>query len=606
MQRNPSEANASRKHKQIRTFPWVVLFLVSAVAVYTVYEINRARIRRVLIEKESGKLQLLAHELNHFYAPLVKNIEFLAKHDGVRQALVEPRFLPVLGKDWKMIGSAIQGYDQIRLLDLSGQEILRINVHGDRAELTDADTLQDKSGREYFGDARKLGPSDIYISSIDINQEFGRVEFPLKQVIRCAMQVYDDDDQPLGIVITNYIGEGFLPSLNGPADEPHNLLVGHNGVFIQSPDRYPRFSNLLLTEPPNRFDHFFPGVWDAIRDPNTPWPLINDQGIFFRETIQPPNRPVDAKQAMHLVAYIPQVHLSAIDRSQLLTNLIAPLIGVWTILGLLGFVTIKLDEQRRITERQTLLSERLSDQADELRRSNEELERFAFVASHDMQEPLRTISTCGKLLRSDHCESMDTEATGYIDIMVDASERMREMIQGLLRYSRVDTPRTTQESTNSAEAYQEAIEILSTVIDDTNAVVTAETELPVVTIAKPQLVQLLQNLIGNAIKYCEQQPKIAVSARRDSGDWHFCIEDNGIGIEPQYADRIFNLFTRLHNRSDYRGTGIGLAICKRIVECNHGRIWVETSQSGGSEFHFTLPAVSDAVTSTNQHSTVDA
>jgi light-regulated signal transduction histidine kinase (bacteriophytochrome) len=231
---------------------------------------------------------------------------------------------------------------------------------------------------------------------------------------------------------------------------------------------------------------------------------------------------------------------------------------------------------------------------DELARSNKDLEQFAYVASHDLQEPLRAVSGFVELLRRNLEKSLDGKTNEYINFAIDGAKRMQSLINGLLEYSRVGTQGKKPQKVNSKEAFDEALARLQASIKETGAEITAD-DLPEVYFDDVQLSQLFQNLIGNAIKFRgDQAPQIHVSAIHQDAAWRFAVRDNGIGIEPQYAERIFMIFQRLHTRKTYPGTGIGLSICKKIVERHGGRIWVESTQEHGSTFYFTVPDIEGA------------
>jgi PAS domain S-box-containing protein len=224
----------------------------------------------------------------------------------------------------------------------------------------------------------------------------------------------------------------------------------------------------------------------------------------------------------------------------------------------------------------------------DLSRSNEELKQFAYVASHDLQEPLRKITAFCQMLRDDYGDKLDDDARTYIQYAVDGALRMRTLIQDLLAFSRVETQGKPLEPTDADDACNEAVENLAMAIHEAAAEVTRD-PLPMVQADRAQLVRLFQNLIGNAIKYRAQElPRIHISVEESGGQWLFRVRDNGIGIDPQYHERVFVIFQRLHGREEYSGTGIGLAVCKRIVERAGGRIWVESRAGEGSVFCFTL------------------
>lgn len=232
---------------------------------------------------------------------------------------------------------------------------------------------------------------------------------------------------------------------------------------------------------------------------------------------------------------------------------------------------------------------KLAATIEDLRRSNQELEQFAYVASHDLQEPLRMVTSYTQLLAERYQDQLDDKAQKFIHYAVDGAVRMQLLINDLLIYSRVGTKGMPLELTDVHTVLGEAKNILGMAIYEAKAIITND-ELPDVRADASQLVQLFQNLIGNAVKFRgEQYPHIHISARDEGQEWLFSVRDNGIGIDPQYADKLFIIFQRLHSRDEYPGSGIGLAICKKIIERHGGRIWFESELGKGTTFYFTFP-----------------
>ena len=233
--------------------------------------------------------------------------------------------------------------------------------------------------------------------------------------------------------------------------------------------------------------------------------------------------------------------------------------------------------------------EQLRNAVTELARSNAELEQFAYVASHDLQEPLRAVAGCVQALQQRYQGQLDPRADELVMHAVDGAVRMQGLINDLLEYSRVATRGQPFTLADCTEIVRNALANLQVAVTESGARVTY-TELPTVMGDPTQLTQLFQNLIGNACKFRDQQPAaIHITAEPHEGTWRFSVRDNGIGIEPQYFERIFGLFQRLHTRVEYSGTGIGLAICKKIVERHGGRIWLESQLQQGTTFYFTIP-----------------
>ena len=263
-------------------------------------------------------------------------------------------------------------------------------------------------------------------------------------------------------------------------------------------------------------------------------------------------------------------------------------IGLLVILPLTGYgiwVSWELGRERNeLVEARQKLEESVA----ELGRSNADLQQFAYVASHDLQEPLRMVSSYTQLIARRYQGKLDADADEFIAFAVDGANRMQRLIQDLLAYSRVNTTGRQFEPTAMETALNSALGNLVNAAKESQAVITHD-PLPAVMGDERQLAQLFQNLLSNAIKFSgAQPPRIHISAKQTDGQWLFSVRDHGIGMDPQYGDRIFVIFQRLHTRAEYPGTGIGLAICKKIVERHGGRIWVESELGKGATFYFTM------------------
>ncbi|MFJ2645603.1 ATP-binding protein [Streptomyces sp. NPDC087420] len=237
----------------------------------------------------------------------------------------------------------------------------------------------------------------------------------------------------------------------------------------------------------------------------------------------------------------------------------------------------------------------LASQAEELRRSNSELEQFAYVASHDLQEPLRKVASFCQLLERRYAENLDDRARQYIAFAVDGANRMQGLISDLLDFSRIGRLLTDHVDVDLDELFDRTVDSLGLAIEEAGAVVTHD-PLPVLQGEKTQLGMLLQNLIGNAVKFrsADRPPVIHVGVRRAEEGWEFAVTDNGIGIAPEFADRVFVVFQRLHTREQYSGNGIGLALCRKIVEYHGGSITIDHTHSPGTRIVFTLADTADA------------
>jgi len=247
------------------------------------------------------------------------------------------------------------------------------------------------------------------------------------------------------------------------------------------------------------------------------------------------------------------------------------------------------NHRKHLEEMDKVRTEKLAVAIRDLERSNKELEQFAYVASHDLQEPLRMVSSYTQLLAQRYEGQLDDKAKKYIDYAVDGAVRMQRLINDLLTYSRVGTRGKPLEPIDSHSVLGEALLNLQSAVEESRAMVTND-DLPTVRADASQLIQIFQNLIANAIKFRgASPPRIHVSARDQGREWLFSISDNGIGIDPQYKDKLFMIFQHLHTKQEYPGTGIGLALCKRIVERHGGKIWFESEPGNGSTFFFSIP-----------------
>ena len=244
-----------------------------------------------------------------------------------------------------------------------------------------------------------------------------------------------------------------------------------------------------------------------------------------------------------------------------------------------------------------VLEERVQVRTADLQRSNQELEQFASVASHDLQEPLRMVASYMQLLQQRYQNRLDQDANEFIGFAVDGANRMKDLIDGLLAFSRVGTRGEPPQPVNVNAVLEQVLTVLGPTIRERDATVESDS-LPTVLVDGLQLRQLLQNLVSNALKFCQERPPhIEVGAEDEDTHWHFTVRDNGIGIAGEHRERIFTIFQRLHTRSEYPGTGMGLAICRKIVERHGGQIWVESEPGAGSVFHFTLtksPSMEDS------------
>jgi PAS domain S-box-containing protein len=486
-------------------------------------------------------------------------------------------------------------------------------LHGVIEGTTDVVFVKDLEGRYLL-----MNPAGVSYLGRPLDQIVGRTDQELyspdlaariretDQVVRVTeeIQVYETTD------VVDGTSRTFLTT-KGPFRDGSGRLAGIFGIARDITERKLAEArmeevNTALRESEQTFRQLFAASPDAIvmidpHDPVVSWPIVDCNeaachmnGYTRAELI---GRSIDilnttAAAPEERAAYLDRlrregvVFIDALHRHK--DGHVFPVEISTSIIRLRGRERV-LGIDRDVTARKRLEQE-LAARAEELERSNKELEQFAYVASHDLQEPLRIVAGYAELLARRYGGSLDQDADEFIGYMVDGVGRMQRLINDLLHYSRVGTKGKEPVPTDLDRVLDEALGNLGSKIEETEAEVTAD-RLPTVPADEGQLVQLFQNLIGNAVKFHgDRRPRVHVGAERRNGEWELSVADNGIGIDADYRDQIFEIFQRLHARDEFEGTGIGLAICRKIVDRHGGRIWVESTPGRGSTFRFTIPA----------------
>ena len=526
------------------------------------------------------------------------------------------------------------GYFSVRLIGPTGHELIRVNrgTDGKAVRVPEA-RLQDHSERPYFSDVARLRPGDVFVSGFELNRENGVIETPFRPTTRIVVPLVDTVGALVGTVVINIdlgnifdavthdIGPGTLTFIADSAgdylvnpDAPGNIFGFNLGQTYRLQDDYPEVASLLASGDAYTGVIRRDGVTymtDARRvavDPGNPAntlvvaALASEAGIF-REAAALRDRTAAVAGLVILLGVLFAVILARM--------IVRPLRAVTTAASEIaagrrdvdlaafsgrddetGALARSMDVMvREINERE----DRMKAQADELTRSNQELAQFAYVASHDLQEPLRMVGSYLELLSRRYEGKLDNEAQEFIGFAVDGATRMKRLINDLLGYSRAGNSPLKREMIDSGELVETVLASLTLQVEDTGAEVRVG-DLPRVRVDPLQFGRIFQNLIENAIKYRAPgtHPLIEIGAVGKDGVWRFSIADNGIGIDPIFKDKIFEIFKRLHGRERYSGTGIGLAVTKLVVERHGGRIWVEPRAGGGSLFYFTLPDAGSA------------
>jgi len=524
-------------------------------------------------------------------------------------------------------------YMQLRFLDADGQELVRVDRLPDGAIRRTADAgLQAKGDRPYFRGAARLPIGAVYVSDFELNQEHGAIEVPHRPVIRTATPVFDGAGRFAGEVIVNVDAAGWFDLLAETLGAGETLYVANaEGDYLVHPDPALTFGFELGSR--HRLADDLPALAAALAAGSVPAGAVVDvvdggrlaaaQRIGFDP--RAPERHIVVAATVDDRRLLGRIHAER-DRivlvaaglilvgaavAFLLAHAVArPLRGLTAAaMGMaagehgidVGATVFRRDETGALARAFDTMARRIDERerdirakAAELARSNQELSQFAYIASHDLQEPLRMVGSYLGLIARRYQGRLDAEADEFIAYAVDGAARMKRLINDLLGYSRVSNRPLARETVDIGRVVQSVTRVLAERIGAAGAEV-AVAPLPVVEADPAQMEQLFLNLLDNAVKYRgTAAPQVRVFAERRGRFTEFAVADNGIGIDPEFKDKVFEIFTRLNGREKYDGTGIGLASCRKIVERHGGSIWVEPQPGGGSVFRFTLPATPGA------------
>jgi len=599
----------------------------------TTQESAARNLEPVEISRLDSHVELLAAGVQDDVRVALGDVAFFAKSSSVVELAgslaagldshgdaVQPQ-LRRLQNDLIAAVEARPNYLQLRFLDVDGRELVRVDRDSQSGEavVVDDAQLQNKGTRQYFLRARAAPAGAIYVSPIELNQEHGEIERPVVPVLRAATRVDAASGEPTGVVVLNVdMRPSFEKLRRGAFAHGDVYALNSNGEFLVHPDRSKEFAHELH---PQRAPvtakalEAFKSAPSVARD--VAYEEIGERRFAARATATLADHteitviesvPYDAVLARAAavrrwswlvglaLAVIAAIGAAAMARSMArpIEDLTAA-IQAFPRTSPKPLPTAKNDEIGVLARAfEALASDvtakriELERRGVELERSNADLEQFAYVASHDLQEPLRMVSCYTELLSERLAGDTDEKTKSYMSTVIKGACRMRDQIHGLLEYSRVGSSEAPMERVNLSNALDTVLFEFQTTIQDSGAVI-ERGELPVVNGVSSQLVAVFRNLIGNALKYrSEAAPRIRVDAERAGEYWRIRVRDNGIGIEPRYKDRVFRMFSRLHSRSKYEGHGIGLAVTKRIVERHGGAIAFESAPGAGATFLFTL------------------
>ena len=539
---------------------------------------------------------------------------------------------------FKGVLEAKSSYVQIRLLKEDGTEVVRVDRYGDDdgLRIVSGTQLQNKGERDYFIKASQLDGEEVYLSSIELNREHGEIQEPRQLVVRAARPIFHPSSgERYGILLINKLFNGTLRTMASLVDDDrHLLMVNAEGRYLLHPNR----SKTLLS--PNTAENSLHDDYPALAEKvskRTDGTITFDQYRIAVSEID-----YGSEDNVHLIlvrnsAALVQVRDKVFQQTGALLLVVlgfALLISLWTARRIANPVeamsnavlraphkpnlaaTIPRRSPSELTHLATsfdaayeLLNEsqaqlrleiqekdkakaELENKLELLDSKNAELQQFTYIASHDLQEPLRTIRSFAGVLSKKYGSKLDDQGRQMLGFVDDASLRMQNLVKDLLDYGRIGREVEPKE-VDLSKLIEDVKSDIAESIMQRAATISAD-RLPIVPGLETELRLLLQNLISNAIKFTpsDRNPQIKIDAIKLEDRWQIGVHDNGIGIEAKYRDKVFGVFKRLHNRNEYPGTGIGLAHCKKVVECHGGEIWITGNEAQGTSVLFTLRKVS--------------
>ncbi len=614
---------------------FIILFIILAGINYS--QVNSLIVK--IYDEEYLALDLQKRYIQLEFSSLLSYINLLAngdhynslydKNDNIRinsRAAISNEFL--------RFSKANYIYSNIRFIDNTGMEVVRINFNNGKPGSVETSALQNKKNRYYFKEISKLQKNEIFVSPLDLNIENQIIEIPYNPVIRLGTPIFDQNNKRIGLVIVNYMANRFLTTLNDYSliNPGEIMLLNENSFWLKCKNPDDEWGFMFKEKNSRSFANKFPSEWQEVSKKDN-GQFETEHGLFTFQTVYPFINLGESKQEnlgvisnekfWKVLSHIPASYIfsekvillySFIPVFIFLTLVIA--IGSWIVAIVALQKALKDQElkianenlEKKVISRTQQLSEinidlekeikkhrgtakKLRIKTDELECSNKDLEEFAYIASHDLQEPLRKINSFTKLLEKHYQGNGDEESDRYISFISSATERMKIFISELLKYSRVGSAKITFDLINLNEIMKIVFDDLEMSIKESNAEINYNT-LPEIKADKSQMTQLLSNLLSNAIKFHDdkknEHPKVFINAVKEETNWIISIKDNGIGIDRKNHDKIFIIFQRLHGRSEHSGTGIGLGICKKIVERHAGKIWLKSEKGKGSTFYFSI------------------
>lgn len=593
---------------------FLAIYLVLSSVIFYIYKIQKKIHIRELTSYSNSIINQQKDLILSTIYPSITDIYYMSKKRSLQNFDIHSKSMDVIKEDMKLFAKSNWDYKQLRFIDKNGLERIRLNWIKDSVVNVPDSLLQNKSERDYYKKTMALERGEVYISPIDLNIEHNRVEHPLKAMIRFGTPVFNENNELNGILVINQNLNTFFEIFQSrfTQESGEHFLLDADGYFLLAPEEFERFGFMFSNKKQETFQNYYPAIWREIKKkPSGSYMIKNDLYIYnytdiFRNYRISSNKNLnnsivnDSRNQWHFIIHIDSTSLLSIAYLNKLMLysllLLVPLVllvsyfisraRVSELLLIHELKDLNLDLEKKVERRTRLLG--LKNR--ELENANEELEAFSYSVSHDLRAPLRHISGFIDLFFKKNADVLDEKGRYYLNTIKDSALGMKTLIEDLLVFSRVGRTDLKKQTVDLNALVEEVIPIIES--DFSNHTIKWEKEaLPKVYGDYTLLRQVFFNYMHNAVKYSSNKKVSAIKIGTYSkNQFVICfISDNGSGFDMNYNHKLFNTFQRLHHKDEYEGTGIGLAIVKRIITRHGGETWAESKVAKGSTFYFSLP-----------------
>jgi signal transduction histidine kinase len=551
---------------------------------------------------EQKNLEIAQQRFLATLATVISDVRFLAHDPTLRRWLADdnPTTWADVGDEYLAFVSTKGLYDKVRFIDLTGRERVRANWNKGEPRRALERELQNKGVRYFVQETLKLRAGDIYVSPFDLNVEHDQIEQPINPTIRFSTLVYDASGFPRGMIVLNYLGQRILnrTMLMSTPGRDQLWLLNEEGYWLLGPSREVEWSFMYPDREQFTLEGRYPEAWARIQKGTGSGQFTTEAGLFTHVQLAremtgagavEPDARAPRLPAWTMIAFMPQAVIDA-DMAPLKQRLTIATMVLLLLFGVASWFLALYWEDRRSAEAQMkALNDRLARDNAELDALNKELESFSYSVSHDLRAPLRAIDGFSQALNEDYADRLDAEGLGYLKRVRQAAQRMGMLIDDLLRLAHVTRTEVAREDVDLTDMAGKVLQELQRTEPERHVVSKIMPDLKALADARLMRV-VLDNLLGNAWKFTNRKDgaQIEFGVENLGGERAFFVRDNGAGFDMAYAAKLFGAFQRLHDATQFPGTGVGLATVQRVVRKHGGRIWAEARPNEGATFYFTL------------------